>query len=159
MRVGELPEIARLCRGAARQRPSQPRYHSTWDVNQMLLYISSIDENNNLPLGKLTRKLTMLLALATGGRSSDLLSYHTHVIEWSSSGVTLAKNIKGKSSEAGKRVFHPLHETKELCIPSCLRAYIDYTKEFRGGEKTKNSQLLLSICKPIPPVKSSTVAR
>ena len=53
----------------------------------MLVHIGNLENNEKLLLRKLTKKLTMLLALATGGRSSDLLSYHTHLIEWNSSGV------------------------------------------------------------------------
>lgn len=87
MRVGELSDIARLCRGATRLHPNQPRYQSTWDIHQMLVHIGNLENNEKLLLRKLTKKLTMLLALATGGRSSDLLSYHTHLIEWTSSGV------------------------------------------------------------------------
>ena len=63
----------------------------------------------------------MLLALATGGRSSDLLSYHTHLIEWETSGITLTRGVRGKPSEAGKRVSFPSHDSDELCIHRCLR--------------------------------------
>ena len=124
MSVGELPEIARLCKGASRQHPSQPRYHSTWDVDQMLSYIKTLDKNEDLSLPILTKKLTMLLALATGGRASDLLSYHSHLVQWTSPGVTLARNCRGKSSESGKRVFFPVCETEQLCIPIDVLGYI-----------------------------------
>ena len=121
MRIGELPDIDRLCIVSARLHPSQPRYHSTWDVNQMLVYIGTLDHNDNISLGKLINNLTMLLALATCGRTSDLLSYHTHLMEWSISGIALTRNFRGKSSGAGKRVFFPSHDKEALCILKCLR--------------------------------------
>ena len=129
MRVRELLDIARLCRGTARLHPSQPRYQSKWYVNLMVVYIDSLNDNNNLSLGKLSKKLTMLQALATGGRSSDLLSYHTHLMEFSTSGVALTINFRCKSSRAGKRVFFPSHDIEAFCISKCVRKYIKSTRD------------------------------
>lgn len=48
--VGQHPMVTRLLSGAFNSRPPQPRYSSTWDVNVVISYISSLPKNGDLSL-------------------------------------------------------------------------------------------------------------
>ena len=72
--VGQHPLVARVLKGAFNERPPQPHYSHTWDVNTVTSYIDGMGDNANLNLQNLTMKLTMLLALTRPTRSSDFTS-------------------------------------------------------------------------------------
>ena len=52
-------------------RPPCPRYTSLWDV-AVLDFITAQGENESLSLKQVTLKLTILMALTSAGRSSDI---------------------------------------------------------------------------------------
>ena len=53
--VGQHPLVVRLLKGAYNQRPPQPKYCLTWDVSQMLLYLSNLGSNDSCLLSCLLR--------------------------------------------------------------------------------------------------------
>jgi hypothetical protein len=54
--VGLHPLVTRLIKGIANERPSKPRYTTTWDVSNVTTYLSALGENKTLPLLKITDK-------------------------------------------------------------------------------------------------------
>ncbi|XP_064467818.1 uncharacterized protein LOC135378673 [Ornithodoros turicata] len=70
--LGEHPAVTRLLKGVFNLNPPRPRYSDMWPVESVTSFISSLGENDSLPLRLLSYKLVMLLALATAGRSADL---------------------------------------------------------------------------------------
>lgn len=70
--VGQHDLVCRVLNACFNARPPQPRYVVTWDVDKVLSYIHSLGDNSSLSNKFLTPKLSMLLAIASAGRSSDL---------------------------------------------------------------------------------------
>ena len=70
--VGKLPLVSTFRKGIFNLRPPCPRYTSSWDVSVVLDLISAQGENESLSLKQVTLKLTMLMALTSAGRSSDI---------------------------------------------------------------------------------------
>lgn len=70
--VGSHPLVCRLLKGVFNKRPPLPKYQTTWSVESVITYVSSMGPNNTLSLKHLTYKLAILLALTTASRSSDL---------------------------------------------------------------------------------------
>lgn len=62
----------RFLRGVFRLRPTLPKYNLTWNVDQVLDYLSNWYPNEKLNLDQLSKKLTTLLALVTGHRVQTL---------------------------------------------------------------------------------------
>jgi hypothetical protein len=54
------------------QRVPMSKYQFSWNVDTVLSEISSWGTNDDLDIKSLSWKLTMLLALASAGRSSEL---------------------------------------------------------------------------------------
>ena len=124
----------------------------------VIQYLSSLDDNN-ISIDMLTKKLTMLLALATADRASDILLYEVNFVTISESGAYVTKPKCGKSSKAGKQAFLPRlpEENQHMCVCRCLKCYTLNTTKFRT-DKT-NCQMMLSITNPIHPVGNSTISR
>ena len=58
--VGSHPLVCRLLKGVFNKRPPLPKYHSTWSVESVIAYVSSMGPNNSLCLKQLTHKLAIL---------------------------------------------------------------------------------------------------
>jgi len=80
--IGQHPLVRQLFRGVYNSRPPQPRYTHTWDVNTVLVHITQLGENKDLPLKALSSKLVVLIALTSASRVSELqaldLHFHYH---------------------------------------------------------------------------------
>ena len=67
--VGEHPDMIRFILGIKNQRPSHPRYTTTWDTDLAIKFLKGWDVSS---LKNLTLKITMLLALITAQRAQTL---------------------------------------------------------------------------------------
>lgn len=72
IRVGQQELICKVVGACFNGNLPEPKYVVTWDVNKVLVYIHSLGDNSTLSDNFSTLKLSMLLALASAGRSSDL---------------------------------------------------------------------------------------
>lgn len=70
--VGQDDLVKRFFKGIFRIKPVFPKYSTTWDPSVVLEYLSRFYPNNTLSLEILSKKLVVLLALATGQRSQTL---------------------------------------------------------------------------------------
>ena len=156
--VGQHPLVARILKGAFNERPPQPRYSQTWDVNTVTAYLDSLGDNANLDLPDLTMKL---LALTRPTRSSDLTSLDLQFRRYSPEGVVLKPTKLAKQSRPEKEIadiFFPIFpHNLRLCPVHTLRAYEAATKSIRNANK--ESKLLIATIKPHKAVTSSTIAR
>jgi len=59
---GKHPMIIKFIKGIKNERPSVPRYVTTWGADQVIKYLESMDKHM---LKNLTLKLTMLMAEVT----------------------------------------------------------------------------------------------
>ena len=158
--VGTHPLVLRLLQGMFNQRPPQPRYESTWNVNVVLAFLAKLPDNKDLSLVDLTSKLVMLMALANADRASDLNSLDTRYMQYTQTGVTFKIPGLTKTRRSGPPIvaFYPVLESNtSLCPVSTLKAYMEATKEIR--QETKHVALFLSVKKPHNPVSNSTVSR
>ena len=71
--AAQHPLVCKLLAVIFNERPPQPRYQQAWDVKLVLDKFENLNDDNSLLFDKdLTEKLTMLLALASAGRSSEI---------------------------------------------------------------------------------------
>ena len=94
--IRKHPLITCLLKGAFNERPPLPKYASTWEVSTVLTNLSQLGQNKNLTLSVLTKKLTMLLALVLGHRSSDLKRLLLEGRKYTANGVYLMPMGLGK---------------------------------------------------------------
>ena len=77
--IGQHPLVKRILKGLYKTKTPIPRHAATWDVSLVTQYITSL-ENESVDIQLLTKKLTMLLALSTADRASDMLLYNVNFI-------------------------------------------------------------------------------
>jgi hypothetical protein len=70
--VGQNQLIKEIMTGVFQEKPPQPRYTDTWDVDIVLNHLASLGSNEGLSDSQLTHKLAMLLALTTASRASEI---------------------------------------------------------------------------------------
>ena len=161
--IGQHPTVIRLMKGVFNKRPPLPKYTHTWDVSKVTSYISSLDDNANLPLKLLSFKLVVLLALTRPSRSSDLASLDLNCLKLLPDGIQFYPSQLAKQSRPSKSVatfiFPAFPSDKKLCPKVTLQSYMSRTESFRGTGPDRKSKLLLSYVKPHNPISSSSIAR
>ncbi|KAJ8314006.1 hypothetical protein KUTeg_008567 [Tegillarca granosa] len=138
--VGQNRLLVTLMRGIFNTRPPVPRYQMVWDVDTVLSCIASWGSNDSLTMKLLTCKLTMLLALTSAGRCSELQSLDTRYMKQGISHVTfqLHKLTKTCNPKNHHRSF-TIHKSiiqPNICVVECLNHYLERTQSWR---KTKPS--------------------
>ena len=154
-KIGEHPLIVQLLKGCCNVKPPQPRYNSLWDPEVVISYFSSLGPNDGLSLTLLSRKLAMLLELATISRVAEICSILYKSIKFSSSAVSFSFSRLKKSQHTGPLQSYVLQRFEGLnCPVACLEAYLSATKDFRTED---NGTLFLSVRRPHKTILSSTL--
>lgn len=158
--VGSDERIKRLLKGIYRQKPCRPKYTATWDPKLVLDVISDWYPNSNLNLVKLTKKLTMLLALCTSHRVQTFSLIKISNISRSQSGIKITISDIIKTSAPNREqplLFLPYFwEDPSICPASALDDYLAATSGLRP-EGVEN--LLITHKKPHKEASSGTISR
>lgn len=99
--VGQHPLVVRLLKRCYNQNPPHPRYSFMWDVEIVLSFMRSEEDNFSLNLASLTKKLATLLAISTLLRTSELASLEKDSLVFLISGVNLSLSRPRKSQTNG----------------------------------------------------------
>ena len=157
--VGQHPRVSSLMTGIFNQRPPQPRYSFVWDVEQVFSYLNNLPDNDQLSDRLLTLKLTMLLALASAGRCSEIRNLDIRYMTRSATSYTFQFTKVTKSWKKGKPPpsleFFELESNRKLCVVSAIDTYLKRSLQWRAGSKY---QLLLSTIHPHKEVAKSTIS-
>ena len=159
MPVGQHKQVSDVMAGIFNSNPPTPKYASFWDVGKVLDHIKSMGDNDSLEPRDLTWKLSMLLALVTASRSSDLASLDTKFMTDMGDKIVFQVRALEKTRKIGHKprtvTIFELPEEALLDAVSCLRLYKERTEHLRPKE---GNQLLISTVRPYQPVKSCTIA-
>ena len=159
--VGQHSLVRRVLTGSFNERPPQPRYKHTWDVNMVLNHLESLGPNESLDDGQLTRKLAMLLALTTAARASDLQALELSHFEDRGDRLVFTIVKLTKTRRPGDKhqevVLVQYDRRAELDVVQCTRDYILRTCNWRVSEA--HHQLLLGSVRPHNPVVPCTIAK
>lgn len=152
--------IKRLMKGVYKQKPSSPKYTTTWDPKVVLDCISEWYPNTNLSLNKLTKKTVILLALCTSHRVQTFSLININSINKSPSGIKILITDIIKTSAANREqpvLYLPYFvENPSICPARTLEDYLQATAELRP-ETVDN--LLLTTKKPFKKVSSQSISR
>ena len=109
----------------------------------------------------LSKKLTILLAIASPKRVSELARFDVRFMTMTPEYVTfrlpgLSKTLKNCTS---KEVTYHAISDKDLCVVECRSVYLQATKSYRGVQNSsKNDPLLRTVVKPHKGLSANTVA-
>lgn len=158
LNIGKDELISRYLRGDYKEKPSKPKYSSTWDTTPVLEYLKTIyllkEHNHKL----MAEKVATLLALATAHRLQTLALIRTENIVVSESGIRIKIPDRIKTSKPGRcqpELSLPFFkERKKVCVATSVLEYLDYTRNLRSKD---NSKLLISTIKPHKDVTAQTI--
>lgn len=161
--AGRHPLVTRFLRGVFNLRPSVPRYTRTWDVQQVLQHLRTMEPLSSLSLKDLTLKLVMLMALTQAARIQTLhcLLRRNINFEQDSVCVWFGETLKQCRPRFNVRfvTFKPYSTDIRLCVCETLKMYIARTDKFRNSANQEDGKLLLSFIKPHKHITKDTVAR
>ncbi|KAM4747505.1 uncharacterized protein WCC33_005072 [Rhinophrynus dorsalis] len=153
--IGQSVLVCRLMRGVRFSRPPRSRYHSVWNVNDVLGLLEGWPCNELLSLKQLSAKLTMLLCLVSFKRVSDVRALDFHSRSFTPEGVQF--RISRRTKTTIRVVSYPSFPAQpQLCVVRCLREYELRTAALRHSAFP---QLLISFRKPFLPVSAATLSR
>lgn len=150
--------ISRFIKGVFRLRPTQPKYHFTWDPHIVLIYFSNLFPYDNVSLYDLTIKTITLLAISSAQRMQTLSLIKLDNISIGTDDVTIRIDELTKTSKPG--YCQPLislpfiKEKPNICPALVLKYYIEKT----GNLRKSTSYLFISFKKPHKAVSSQTLA-
>ena len=160
--VGKHPMVITLLRGMFNMKPPLPRYGDTWDVDVVLKHLKSWGKNTNLNLRQLSLKMTMLLALVSASRGSELAQLNPLMMVDTGSSMTFhiagLTKVKRPAKPHVKIVVSEYTEDPLLDPVAVLRHYLHTTKDTRVSEEQKK-KLFLSFIRPHNPIAKNTIAR
>ncbi|CAG5090689.1 Protein of unknown function [Cotesia congregata] len=150
--------ISRFLKSVFKQRPSKPKYNSTWDVVPVLKYIEKMHPLSQFKLKEAAEKVATLLALTTAQRLQTLALVRIENIERTKTEIKIKITELTKTTKPGSvypELVLPFYTDRPgLCVASAVLDYIDITKELRSSE-TKT--LFIGSTKPYGPASSQTI--
>ena len=81
--LSDHPLIKFFIKGVYHLRPPKPKYSSIWDADILLIYWEQIEDNSQLNLLELSKKVTTLLVLLHGHRISTIATFDINLITMS----------------------------------------------------------------------------
>ncbi|KAL0893421.1 hypothetical protein ABMA27_015006 [Loxostege sticticalis] len=158
--IGQNDTIKRFFKGVFRLKPCFPRYNFTWNPNIVLNYVETLFPNESLSLQDLTKKLVILLALATGQRIQTLSLIRIQNVHTFTDKIVITITDMIKTSGIGRQqptLNLPFFTQRPaICPASCLQTYIK-TSEPRRMSNVSN--LLLTCKKPYRAATAQTIRR
>lgn len=157
--VGKHPKVSALMTGIFNANPPKPRYSFIWDVEKVLSLLNSFPTDTSINDKMLSYKLTMLLALASASRASEICHLDIKYLVKHQSGYSFSLSRPTKVQKPGNPIpnikYFKFTESKSLCVCHTIDMYLDRSKSWRKGE----TQLLLSYVNPHNKVQTDTVSR
>ena len=136
--VGNHPVVSRFMKGIFRSKLPKPRCETTWDIEPVLRYLSSLGTPSTMSLKTLSMKLVILVALVTAQRGQSLHMLDIPFMKQDESMFEFLLPEHVKQSRPGYTPptvilnAFPSHET--LCVFSHMNTYVDCTSTLRGKE-------------------------
>lgn len=161
--LGSDPQINRLFKGVFRLNPCRPKYSNTWDPSIVLNLLKTWFPLENLKFKTLSKKVVMLLALASGQRIQTLAAISLKNIIFSESGVVIQITEHMKTSAPGRPPIiislpsFPLQE--EICPVFTLKFFIQKSEQYRAEDVGDTEKLLISCQRPHKPPSNQTISR
>nr|CAI5865787.1 unnamed protein product [Callosobruchus analis] len=145
-------------KGISKMRPQRPRYNAVWDPKQVL---DLFDSRPAASLKLLSMKVVVtLLLLATGQRLQTISKIKVANIRSDEDGIQILIDDRIKTSGLKSQqpclVIPKFQDKPNLCVVSCLTAYIAATTTLRDP---KEEYLWITFQKPHKVATKATLSR
>jgi integrase len=158
-RIGEHPVVIKLLKGCYNLNPPRPKYNKTWDPAQVLSFLSSLGDNNELSLSVLARKMVTLIALATLMRVSEISAIVYKSVVFNNGGVRFSLESPRKTQKSGPLQTFSLAACADSKIftAGAVKSYLEMTESLRTD--VNMDRLVIAVIPPHKPVSPNTTSR
>ena len=130
IRIGNHPRVSAPMSGIFNERPPQPKYSFIWDVETVLDFMRKLPGNYLLSDKLLTLKVSLLLALLSASRVSEMTNLTVDHLTKHSSVYTFAIPHLTKTYQRGKKPhpnlkFYNFAEDNKLCVCKAIDFYLN----------------------------------
>ena len=153
--IGKHPLVSAAMKGISNLRPPKPKNCFTYDVGDVLKYLSSL-HNKDISLRLLTFKTATLLGLASASRCSDLVLLNTRYFAPGRTNFVFYFDKKGKKGIPKPLTFVAYKNDPNLCPVKIIWDYLERTASFRSKS---GENFFLSHLSPYEGGVPATVAR
>jgi len=157
--IGNHALINRFCKGAGVLKPPRPRYDFVWDPAPVLAKLGTLFPYDSLPLETITKKMVLLLALATGQRAQTLALFKLSQISMGDK-LTIRVPDRVKTSAPGRPQpffsFSPFIDSENLCVYGIVKHYLTITQDLRNSS---GDSFFISFVRPHRAVGQQTISR
>ena len=141
-----------------RERPTLPRYSTTFDVDIVLRYLTTLPSPYAVPLKELTHRVATLLCILSGQRSQTLGCLSIDFMDLNNDKVSFLIPDLLKQSRPGYHQqpleFEAYPYNVNLCPVTNVRAYLKMTDEYR-----QKGKFFVSFAPPHQTIQSKSIAR
>ena len=120
-KIGQHPKVTSLLKGVSNERPPKPRYSFVWDVEEVLKRLNTQLPYENMSHKQVTLKVSMLLALTTISRVSELHNLNIDYMMKKNDLYEFGLNNRVKHSRQGKLPppisFHRFETNPSMPVP------------------------------------------
>ena len=116
-----------LIKGVFHLRPPKPKYSSIWDADILLKYWQKIEDNSQLNLLELSKKVTTLLLLLHGLRISTIATFDVTLITMSNDTCIFYRSELLKPDRQGRprdKFIYKKFENSKLCPMAATKKYL-----------------------------------
>nr|CAH7752372.1 unnamed protein product [Callosobruchus chinensis] len=156
--LGQDFRVKRFFKGVFGKRPPKARYENIWDPQIVLTLVKTL-KTETLPLETLSKKLAVLLALATGQRLQTISLIRVSNISIQSQRILIRISDRIKTSSINRSqptINLPFFvDEPQVCVASTLVRYLNVTK----GLRDSSDWLFITFKKPHRKASTSTISR
>ena len=149
--------IKQFMKGVFKQKPSMPKYFSTWDPQIILEFMKTWEDDGSLK--QLTLKTAFLMLLCSTKRGQEIVNIHIDNIHITEDEIIIRSGDLTKTSKPDTKdpliIFPKFIQHTRICIYSLLKEYLGRTEILRKEEK----QLFISFAKPYKKISRDTLSR
>jgi len=155
--LGKSELVCRLMDAIERERPPQPRYDSTWNLQTLFDYVKSLGPNSQLSLPVLREKCVTLLKITMIARSSDIdkIKFSTIEIDEERMCFQMNRPKNFRKGDPGQISISRLSNDEDLCPVVTLLEYLERT----SGNHRPNDKIFLSVRPPYKEIDVQTIAK
>lgn len=162
-KFGVHPDVVQLLKSFYNKRPPKTRYAEFWDPEVVLDQVRSYWPHCRVLMSELSWKLAFLLTVCSSRRLDTLINIKISDIVFTRDGCKILISTVEKHSRVGCVLgMVPLDIFKEdpkVCVVTCLRDYLYYTKGVRSAKKGSLDVLFISHRPPYLPITTQTLAK
>ena len=155
--LSDHPLIKRFIKGVFHLRPPKPKYSSIWDADILLRYWQKIEDNSQLNLLELSKKVTTLLVLLHGLRISPTTTFDVNLITMSNDTCIFYPSELLKYDRQGRprdKFIYKKFENAQFPM-AATKEYLKRWTEYNVA----HTKFLFTTVSPYGPPHKDTIAR